>query len=316
MKTLLTPLLAVLLVAFVPMAISAPIKVLIIDGQNNHNWKAMTPFMKAQLEKSGRFTVNVSTTPPSMPAAPKAIAPEQKAKAEQAAAELRKQAAALWDIWRPDFAKYEVIISNYNGQDWPKPVQAAFEEYMRGGGRFVCVHAADNSFPNWAEYNKMIGLGGWGGRNEKHGPYAYYDAQGKEVRDTKPGGGGSHGPQHEFTIELRNATHPITQGMPPRWKHAQDELYDSLRGPAENMEILATAWSEKSKRHEPMMLVLQYGKGVVFHTPMGHENGKALQCVGFITTLNRACEWLATGKVTFPIPASFPTAEKSSLLQN
>jgi len=128
MKTLLTPLLAVLLVAFVPMAISAPIKVLIIDGQNNHNWKAMTPFMKAQLEKSGRFTVNVSTTPPSMPAAPKAIAPEQKAKAEQAAAELRKQAAALWDIWRPDFAKYEVIISNYNGQDWPKPVQAAFEE--------------------------------------------------------------------------------------------------------------------------------------------------------------------------------------------
>lgn len=314
MKRSLPFLLTIVLLALGSTSGAAPIKVLIIDGQNNHNWKAMTPFMKAQLEKTGRFTVDVSTTPPATPGAPKTLNAEQKAKAEQAGAELKKQLAVQWDAWRPDFAKYDVIVSNYNGQDWPLPVKTAFANHMKNGGRFVCVHAADNSFPNWPEYNQMIGLGGWGGRTEKHGPYVYYDAAGKEVRDTKPGSGGSHGPQHEFIIELRNAQHPITQGMPAKWKHAQDELYDSLRGPAENMEILATAWCDKTKRHEPMMMVIKHGKGLVFHTPMGHENGKALQCVGFITTINRACEWLATGKVTFPIPGNFPGAEKSSVV--
>ena len=44
-------------------------------------------------------------------------------------------------------------------------------------------------------------------------------------------------------------------------------------------------------------MVLEYDKGKIFHTPMSHENGQSLQCVGFITTLNRACIWLATSKV-------------------
>ena len=56
-----------------------------------------------------------------------------------------------------------------------------------------------------------------------------------------------------------------------------------------------------------MMMVLEYGKGKIFHTPMGHENGHSLLCVGFITTLNHACEWLATGKVTTKISGNFPT---------
>jgi hypothetical protein len=42
-------------------------------------------------------------------------------------------------------------------------------------------------------------------------------------------------------VKVRNSKHPITQGMPLEWMHSKDELYDSLRGPAENAEILATA---------------------------------------------------------------------------
>ena len=95
--------------------------------------------------------------------------------------------------------------------------------------------------------------------------------------------------------------------------HAQDELYDSLRGPAENMKILATAYSPKSKRHEPMMMTIHYGDGLIFHTPMGHQNGKSLQCLGFITTINRAAEWLSTGKVTQAIPKLSPTGNQVSL---
>ena len=304
---------ALLLVAAANPTLAEKIRVLYVDGQNNHNWKAMTPYMKAQMEKTGLFQVDVVTSPPRAPRPPRNLSESQKAKAAEAARKIREEFQAKWDTFRPAFKKYDVIVSNYNGEDWPEPVQRAFEKHMKSGGRFIVVHAADNSFPNWPEYNRMIGLGGWGGRTEKQGPYVYYNDEGNLVRNTQPGRGGSHGPQHAFKIVVRDDSHPVTNGMPTEWMHAQDELYDSLRGPAENMKILATAYSAKSKRHEPMMMTINYGKGIIFHTPMGHENGKSLQCLGFITTINRAAEWLATGKVTQALPKQFPTASQVSL---
>src|SRR5258708_3530668 len=130
------------------------IKVLIVDGQNNHNYKAMTPFMKEQLEKSGLFTVDVSTTPPSAPSAPKGKeeTPEQKEAREKKTAELKEQ----WEKWRPVFKDYKVVLSNYNGERWPADVSTAFEEYVRKGGGFLVIHAANNSFSGWKEYDQMI----------------------------------------------------------------------------------------------------------------------------------------------------------------
>jgi type 1 glutamine amidotransferase len=97
--------------------------------------------------------------------------------------------------------------------------------------------------------------------------------------------------------------------------HVGDELYANLRGPGENMTILSTAWSDPANRgtghDEPMLMVMVYGKGRVFHTAMGHDLA-ALNCVGFITTYQRGTEWAATGKVTQKVPADFPTADKTS----
>lgn len=277
--------------AFAATAVQADekkISVLIIDGQNNHNWKATTPVMVDALEGSGRFEVDVSTSPGN-----------GKPKED-------------WDKWRPEFSKYDAVLSNYNGQEWPEEVRNSFMKYVSQGGGLIIVHAADNSFGKWDEYNKMIGLGGWGGRNEKSGPYLYVK-DGKLFRDKSKGGGGSHGAQHEFNVDTfpEQADHPIMKGLPASWKHAKDELYDSLRGPAENVKVLASSYSSKSKKHEPMIMTIDYGKGRVFHTPMGHAD-YSMRCVGFYTVLQRGTEWAATGKVTIPVPANFPTADKVS----
>jgi hypothetical protein len=262
------------------------IKVLLIDGQNNHNWKATTPVLKQALESSGRFSVTVSTSP------------------------ARNGSKDDWAQWNPEFSSFDVTLSNYNGQTWPESVQKGLEDYVKGGGAFVVVHAANNSFSGWLEYNRMIGLGGWGGRTEKNGPYLYFDDSSKLVRDPRPGRGGSHGAQHEFTVKLRQKDHPIVKGMPSEWKHAKDELYDSLRGPADKVEVIATAYSSKSKRHEPMIMTISYGKGRVFHTPMGHAD-YSMHCVGFQDVLRRGTEWAVTGKVTQALSAEFPTADKT-----
>src|SRR5262249_11060297 len=146
-------------------------------------------------------------------------------------------------VFRPKFAGYDVVVSNYNGPAWPKDTRRDFVEFVKGGNGFVSVHAANNAFPDWPEYNERIGVGGWGGRNERSGPYVRV-RDGKVVLDTSKGAGGSHGPRHAFPVEVREPTHPIVADLPAKWMHNIDELYDRLRGPAKNITVLATAYAD------------------------------------------------------------------------
>jgi uncharacterized protein len=267
---------------------AGPMKALIVDGQNNHAWKETTPVLKKLLEEGGLFHVDVATSP---------------------------AAGADMSGFKPDFAAYRVVVSNYNGDAWSADTKAAFEKYVRAGGGFVSYHAADNSFPEWKGYNEMIAVGGWGRRTEKDGHRIRF-REGKVVVEDKPGPAGHHGPRHVFLIEMRNPEHPIAAGLPKTWMHAMDELYDSLAGPARDFLLIATAHSDPAQRgtgeEEPMLLAIRYGKGRIFHTTLGHDL-EAMRCVGFITTLQRGTEWAATGKVRQKAPKDFPTAQAISV---
>ena len=292
-----------------------PISVLIVDGQSGYHgdWPKITFMMKTYLEETGKFKVDVYRSKFLMNGKREKEFPLDDGKVYE-----DFKNSKIDPDFKPEFSKYKLVINNFgfNAAPWPEETKASFDAYMKSGGGLLSIHSADNCFPDWKEYNLMTGLGGWGGRTESSGPYIYYNEKGEIVRDESAGNGGNHGPQHKFQIVIRDDEHPITKGMPAGFLHAQDELYEKLRGPGRDMKILATAFASPEKkgsgRHEPILMALDYEKGRIFHTTLGHAD-YSCECVGFITTFLRGAEWAATGEVTIPIPDDFPTAKETSV---
>jgi hypothetical protein len=102
----MTKKLILFLLASVSMA-QPKLSVLIVDGVNNHDWQTATRELKSILSATGRFQVDVSTSPP------------------------RDAPPDAWMEWRPRFDAYNAVLLNWNGGDkgnglrWPAEVETA-----------------------------------------------------------------------------------------------------------------------------------------------------------------------------------------------
>ena len=265
------------------------LRVLVIDGINNHDWPVTTAAIVELLRSSGRFTVEVSTSPP------------------------REASAQDWAHWRPRFAGQDVVISNFNGGDgagaiqWPDAVSRSFESYVRKGGGFVSLHAANNAFPGWTAYEEMVGLL-W--RPREFGPSVIFgDDERPVILAASEGRDPGHGPRHDFTITTLRTNHPITRGFPRQWGHVSEQLTHGQHGLDSAIRSgaitwLTYAWSKDVNEREPMDWVRHYGRGRVYVTMLGHtwvgEQNPNLQSPGFRALFLRGVEWAGSGKVTLP----------------
>ena len=132
----------------------------------------------------------------------------------------------------------------------------------------------------------MIGLA-W--RKASAGESIAFDDKGAPLVERGHGTDSGHGVFAPFEMQ-RSPLDPIMAGMPSRWMHADDELYYGLRGPAENIEVLATALSPVTHLNEPMAWTVRFGTGRCFATALGHDVN-SMRCIGFQTLIARGCEW-------------------------
>jgi type 1 glutamine amidotransferase len=271
-----------------------PIRVLILDGYSNHDWKLTTSLIRGILEPTHLFDVMVSTAPPTAQ-------------------------SGGWDTWRPAFKDYDVVIQTCNdlkgGPAWPREVQSAFEEFVAHGGGVYVWHSGNNAFPDWPEYNKMIGLG-W--RKKDFGEAIAVTDEG-QLQHIPRGTGldTGHGDRLD-TVVHRLGDHPIHAGLPRAWKTPDIEVYYYARGPAEHLTVLSYGFDPKTKMNWPLEWTVSYGQGRVYTSTFGHvwagdTQPARMRCAGLQTVVVRALQWLAKREVTWPVPSDFPTANQVSV---
>jgi uncharacterized protein len=165
-------------------------------------------------------------------------------------------------------ADYDVIFMHFypdNHQHFAREQQVRenLDNFVKQGKGLVLLHLACGAFEDWPEFAYLAG----------------------KVWDRKT----YHDPRGPFQVHITQKEHPITRGLQDF--ETDDELYVCLTGDRP-VEILAMAHSKMMDKDYPMAFVLDYGKGRVFHTPLGHD-ALAIEKPGTAELLRRGCLWTA-----------------------
>lgn len=161
---------------------------------------------------------------------------------------------------------YDVVVLHF--MDWKQPgpgtkARKNLRKFVNDGKGLFIVHFACGAFQEWPEFRNLAG----------------------KVWDPKLG----HDPIRKFRVNIIDKRHPITRGLSSF--DTVDELYTCLTG-ERAIRILATARSIVDGKDYPIAFSFNYGKGRVFHSPLGHDV-RSLDNSHVAELFRRGCAWTA-----------------------
>ncbi|MBT2409486.1 ThuA domain-containing protein [Streptomyces sp. ISL-12] len=145
-----------------------------------------------------------------------------------------------------NLAKYDAVaFMSTTGDVLDADQQKAFENYIRGGGGYLGIHAAADTEYDWSFYGGLVG--------------AYFD---------------SHPAQQKATVRVEDHAHPATAHLGDTWERT-DELYNYRTNPRDRVKVLATLdettyQGGTMKGDHPIAWCQNYEGGRSFYTGLGH----------------------------------------------
>ncbi|MFO0956115.1 MAG: ThuA domain-containing protein [Isosphaeraceae bacterium] len=181
----------------------------------------------------------------------------------------------------PALARYDIVVALADRRDpefkYTEAQQKALLDFVRAGKGYVSIHGADNAAPDWLpEWREM--LGAVFSHDTKGGKYP----DGKVLKGT-------------YSIRITQPDHPITNGLDAF--QLKDELYYHLQMES-GVEPLAVA--QHDGKDWPVAWTRDFGKGKVFHTPLGHrdfgnDKDDPLRDPNLGKLVIRGIDWVAAG---------------------
>lgn len=230
-RVMLPVLILILMVSSVALA-AEKTKVLLLGGRG-HDWRGFHEVTATLLEKTGDFELTLSDN--------------------------------LDDLKADSIDKYDVVLFYGSGGNFTDEAQEkGLDEFVRGGGGLVGVHATD-AFKKSDVYWQMFG-----GRFSGHG-------------------GGS------FMMRIEDKSHPVMQAMSDF--EIQDETYRNKYHPEFKLQSLAHM--DRGNEQQAMVWQQKWGKGLIFNTTLGHGRA-AWENPAFQKMLVRALYWVAGRQIKDP----------------
>ena len=185
-----------------------------------------------------------------------------------------------------------VVFSNTSGDQILDSAQRAnFEAYINGGGAWVGIHAASDTYRHSSANGNNTGTWDW-----------YAETLGGSVQENP-----NHtSANHNGTLDVLLA-HPTTANIPDPWNKVEEYYYwENGFLATDNVELLEVR-STGSNSYDAVRPVSWYkelsGGARIFYTSLGHDNFNYTGDTAFKNHLRDAVFWAANKPVSLKDPA-------------